>query len=445
MNRESFLLLLALLFALPLHLQASSPCNNMADTTCISDSAKMFPPAIGVYHVKPMKNTLRHSLPLVAASLLTFNVDDNIRELRFTGAGSFHTKIDNVSQLVPLMAQLSMRGFGYKGRSKSWGKMLVSDALGMALMGGMVNAGKYSFGRLRPDGTAANSYPSGHTATAFACATFFHLEYGSRSPWYSMAGYTLASLTGISRIVNNRHWASDVLCGAAVGILVGELGYWISDLIFRDPTGYNYKLTKKQEGTLESMVISLSTGNRYINRQMDFEGKTVERTDAFGMNLKTTFNPSFARWVRIGSQFSVSTEKQKVLTRERPAKVFVAPAISLGLSAGVEWHPWQRASVWAEILPSILFRTDFTNAQDEPDEMSSKLHRRSSFQPAFQVGVAYRVSDHMGIEAHAGYQLGEAVYHLMEETSTWSIIKKRATVPYRGFEFAVGLQFYPFR
>ena len=76
MNRESFLLLLVLLFALPLHLQASSPCNNMADTTCISDSSKMFPPAIGVYHVKPMKNTLRHSLPLVAASLLTFNVDE---------------------------------------------------------------------------------------------------------------------------------------------------------------------------------------------------------------------------------------------------------------------------------------------------------------------------------------------------------------------------------
>nr|WP_235316835.1 phosphatase PAP2 family protein [Porphyromonas gulae] len=296
----------------------------MADTTCISDSAKMFPPAIGIYHVKPMKNTLRHSLPLVAASLFTFNVDDNIRELRFTGAGSFHTKIDNVTQLIPLMAQLTMRGLGYKGRSKSWGKMLVSDALGMALMGGMVNAGKYSFGRLRPDGTAANSYPSGHTATAFACATLFHLEYGSRSPWYSVAGYTVASLTGISRIVNNRHWASDVLCGAAVGILVGELGYWISDLIFRDPTGYNYKLTEKQEGTLESMVISLSTGNRYISRHMDFDGKTVERTDAFGMNLKTTFNPSFARWLRIGSQFSVSTEKLKILTRERSAKVCVA-------------------------------------------------------------------------------------------------------------------------
>lgn len=445
MNRESFILLLALLLALPFHLQASSPSDNMADTTCISDSTKMFPPAIGIYHVKPMKNTLRHSLPLVAASLFTFNVDDNIRELRFTGAGSFHTKIDNVTQLIPLMAQLTMRGLGYKGRSKSWGKMLVSDALGMALMGGMVNAGKYSFGRLRPDGTAANSYPSGHTATAFACATLFHLEYGSRSPWYSVAGYTVASLTGISRIVNNRHWASDVLCGAAVGILVGELGYWISDLIFRDPTGYNYKLTEKQEGTLESMVISLSTGNRYISRHMDFDGKTVERTNAFGMNLKTTFNPSFARWLRIGSQFSVSTEKLKVLTRERSAKVFVAPAISVGLSAGVEWHPWPRAFLWAEAVPSILFRTVFTAAQDEQGEMLLKLRRRSSFQPAFRIGVAHELSHRMGVEAHAGYQLGEAVYHLVEETSGWSILKKRATVPYRGFEFAVGLQFYPFR
>ena len=63
-------------------------------------------------------------------------------------------------------------------------------------------------------------------------ATMFHKEYGVRSPWYSIGAYTVATATSVSRLLNNRHWVSDVMVGAGIGILSTELGYYFADLIF---------------------------------------------------------------------------------------------------------------------------------------------------------------------------------------------------------------------
>ena len=65
-------------------------------------------------------------------------------------------------------------------------------------------------------------------------ATMLHKEYGPRSPWYSIAGYSMATVTGVSRMLNNKHWFSDVLVGAGIGILSVELGYLFADLIFKE-------------------------------------------------------------------------------------------------------------------------------------------------------------------------------------------------------------------
>ncbi len=438
MKRKT-LLLFILLSLFCLHVCAQT------DTVGVADSAARATPLRSIHHHKPFNGTLKHGLPLVAASALSINVDDNIRELRFTGAHSFHTKVDNVSQFIPLATQLSLRTVGYRGRSDTWGKMLLSDALGMGLMAGFVYVGKTTFARLRPDMTAANSYPSGHTATAFASATLLHLEYGERCPWISVAGYTMASLTGLSRIANNRHWASDVLCGAAVGIFAAEMGYWISDLLFRSPTGYNYSITQRQEGTLQSAAITVAAGNRHI-RQLIHEGNTVvERADAFGVTLAASCHPSFARWMRFGTLLNVSTEKLHLRDGGRPAKNYVAPAISVGLSVGAHWRPWSSASVWGAFVPSVLIPTDFTREEGETEEMSFELHRRSGFQPIFRVGMAQELTNRMGVEVFVGYQLGRAQYHLHKKVRSQTIVLDKTSAPYRGWDLGIGLQLYPFR
>lgn len=79
---------------------------------------------------------------------------------------------------------------------------------------------KISIRRQRPGGGDRTSFPSGHTSTVFTTAMMLHEMYGS--PWMDALGFGLASYTGWSRIVANRHHVSDVLFGATLGIIVAH-------------------------------------------------------------------------------------------------------------------------------------------------------------------------------------------------------------------------------
>lgn len=65
------------------------------------------------------------------------------------------------------------------------------------------------------------SFPSLHTTSAFSIAAVFAEEYGS-NPYVPPIAYGLAALTGISRIYDNKHWASDAFFGGAIGYFVGK-------------------------------------------------------------------------------------------------------------------------------------------------------------------------------------------------------------------------------
>tara|TARA_B100000686_G_scaffold283255_1_gene306114 strand:+ start:31 stop:1017 length:987 start_codon:yes stop_codon:yes gene_type:complete len=93
---------------------------------------------------------------------------------------------------------------------------------------------KYSFGRHRPrtgdsstsfDGFTTNrdhnSFPSGHTSTAFAIATVVANEY-EEIPYIKPISYGIATLTGFSRVNDEAHWASDVFIGAALGYFTSK-------------------------------------------------------------------------------------------------------------------------------------------------------------------------------------------------------------------------------
>lgn len=74
-----------------------------------------------------------------------------------------------------------------------------------------------------PDGSKANNtFPSGHTTVAFAAATVYALEYKSK-PLVPILSYTAATLVGLSRMTENKHWITDVVAGAALGYLSGRL------------------------------------------------------------------------------------------------------------------------------------------------------------------------------------------------------------------------------
>jgi membrane-associated phospholipid phosphatase len=93
------------------------------------------------------------------------------------------------------------------------------------IAGVAVGAMKTGISVWRPDGSGDNSFPSGHTTVAFAGAHLLFKEYRHQSPWIGVGGYAAATTTGVLRVINRKHWVSDVVTGASIGILSVEAAY----------------------------------------------------------------------------------------------------------------------------------------------------------------------------------------------------------------------------
>ena len=176
--------------------------------------------------------------PLLAAAIMigygaaTFHVrplhdlDLSTRhEIREDNSG-FHTTIDNYLQYSPILGVYALNALGIHGEHNFKDRTII---LGMSslFVCGTVTGLKTLTHRERPDGSAANSFPSGHTATAFMSAEFMRMEYKRASPWIAVGGYMAATATGVLRMYNNRHWLSDVVAGAGVGILSTQAAFWL--------------------------------------------------------------------------------------------------------------------------------------------------------------------------------------------------------------------------
>ncbi len=261
-------------------------------------------------------------MPLFVAGIIaksekkSFRQDYNNMHANTRLVTSFHTEIDNYTQFLPFAASTVMNFSGYKGRSNTW-RYLTSSALSFAFMGIFVNSIKYTASEMRPDGTTANSWPSGHTATAFTAATILHKEYGMTvSPWYSVGGYTVATATGVMRVLNNRHWVSDILSGAGLGILAGELGYAFSDLIFKDwginRFDKNVRPSLIDNPSFFDIQMGIGFGSRNLNfTGLDYLGEDVpidvnlkfRNSTVLGVEAAYFFNP----YIGVGGRFRVRT------------------------------------------------------------------------------------------------------------------------------------------
>lgn len=199
----------------------------------------------------------------------------------------FKTGIDDYTQFFGPAAVVGLKLAGVEGRS-DWPRLLASAGMGYGIMALFVNTIKHTAKEMRPDGTTANSWPSGHTATAFVGATLLHKEYGlTRSPWYSVAGYGVATATGVMRVLNNRHWISDVLSGAGLGILSGELGYAICDLLFKGKGLLRNDIPGMANIIEHPSFFSISMGIGFGTRDLDFDMSEYAWSDDMdNMNLK---------------------------------------------------------------------------------------------------------------------------------------------------------------
>ncbi|MBN9380621.1 MAG: phosphatase PAP2 family protein [Chitinophagaceae bacterium] len=134
--------------------------------------------------------------------------------------------LDNYLMFVPAAAVYGLNAAGIKGKHNFKDRTILL-LMSQLFTNSAVFALKGQTRVLRPDGSAYNSFPSGHTAVAFANAEFMRLEYKDVSPWYGVAGYAAATATGVLRMYNNKHWLNDVVAGAGFGIAGTRLAYWL--------------------------------------------------------------------------------------------------------------------------------------------------------------------------------------------------------------------------
>ena len=218
-------------------------------------SVQMWTDTVPVRTDKLMEVRPLAAMPLlILAATAAPQADWHIRNIRNRYFPHLRMHWDDFVQFAPLALSLSLPACGITPRGGSaYHCTAHSFAVGIALLG--VLGTKYAVGRQRPQGSSHNSFPSGHTATAFLGAELLDLAYGERYPLLASFGYLTASLTAYGRILNNRHWGSDVLAGAAAGILSADTGYWLADLVWGQKCFAAFERTE-----MSAIVVDCSQG-----------------------------------------------------------------------------------------------------------------------------------------------------------------------------------------
>jgi membrane-associated phospholipid phosphatase len=151
----------------------------------------------------------------------------------------FHTNIDDHIRYAPVAAVFALNFAGVKGKHNLV-DVAILYALSHATTGGVTSLLKHYTDVLRPDGSNYYSFPSGHTSSAFVASEMMHQEFKDVSIWYSVAAYSTGIATGAMRMMNNKHWLSDVFVGAGIGILVTKATYlyypWFQERVLKNKT-----------------------------------------------------------------------------------------------------------------------------------------------------------------------------------------------------------------
>lgn len=309
----------------------------------------------------------------------------------------------DVAQYAPIAFPWAMKAIGQPTRS-GWGRMSISQGLGVVMMGGSVKVLKNIVGETRPDATDDASFPSGHTAWAFLGATMIERELGWRSPWYTFGAYTFASAVAMQRVVDKRHFPIDVAGGAAIGVITGHLGYFIGDEIFGDKQLENRGVGLDDDDENQPFI-SLETGMSFNLSKLSVSGCELTREPSLNMGIKLG--------LPLGDSWGVSSG---VIMRSTPVffesaeceRTYVAPENSVG----VELSPYYRKQLSARFsfsgeVACGYYRNFSLKSIDRAIETSDDF-----INAHIAMSSTYRLNDNMSIGATLGYEISNVEYEL---------------------------------
>ena len=227
--------------------------------------------------IPPTKNQESKTIEIIGiavpSAMITYGLisltDNDIRKIDYQIRHSLEqnkafwdTRADDYVQFIPAVVAYTMNLCHVESTHHLF-DMTMSYGLSNLLAGGIVYGTKIIAGRERPNQSDNLSFPSGHTETAFVAAEFLHQEYRNKSVWISIGGYSAATFVGIARVYKNRHWVSDVVAGAGIGILSTKGVYWVYP--------YIRKVFRKNDKPFHAFIFpGYSNGNLSLNLSCSF-------------------------------------------------------------------------------------------------------------------------------------------------------------------------------
>lgn len=192
---------------------------------------------------KPKKSILKKSIFPTALIITGFALNKSTFEKDFTKdvrnqvGNDYDFPIDDYIQYIPMFEMYSADIMGLKARNH-WFDQTKYLAISQLTTAIFVHSVKRGMGKQRPDNTS-NAFPSGHTSQVFVGATVLYHEFKDEHPLLAYSGFAIATTTGAFRIINNRHWLSDVVSAAGISILVTNVVYHFEPLKNFNPFNKN--------------------------------------------------------------------------------------------------------------------------------------------------------------------------------------------------------------
>jgi membrane-associated phospholipid phosphatase len=185
-------------------------------------------------------------------------VNENIYDEVQRRNSSFTSGIENYLQYVPAVSVYILDAAGVKAAHR-FGDRTILLLTSATINVSTVMLMKHFVDAERPDKSDYKSFPSGHASIAFMSAEFMNKEYAYKSPWFGISAYAVASLTGALRIYGDRHWFSDVVAGAGIGILSTKTAYliypWLKRTFFKKKSMNTLIMPSYQSGMYQLVCI----------------------------------------------------------------------------------------------------------------------------------------------------------------------------------------------
>jgi membrane-associated phospholipid phosphatase len=161
------------------------------------------------------------NLVLKKVGNLDRTIEKNFKETGF----SLPSEVDLLFKWLPAFFVLIADATGVKTKNHFIQKVILL-ALSEVILNSIVQPFKKLVYRRRPGSFFKfNSFPSSHTATSFSGAVILHEETKEHSFALSLTGYPVAIITAALRLYKRKHWFSDIIAGAIIGIASARISY----------------------------------------------------------------------------------------------------------------------------------------------------------------------------------------------------------------------------